>query len=226
MLNSQSLNFAESLCLLVEDQRDAMIFLRAAVQSAFPGIKIIETQNLRETGEWLDTREKGSMKSPLGLCLIDLGLPDGSGTEVIRRITMTEPSARSVVVTGYDDDGYLFEALAAGASGYLLKREDPVFFVDILKRLQRGEPPLSPAIARRLLAHFHRPEAPMHKVELTPRERETLTLLARGLTVAEAANRMKLSALTVAGYVKIIYQKLHVTNRVEATREAIRRGLV
>lgn len=226
MVNSQAVNFAESLCLVVEDQRDSLIFLRAAIQSAFPGIKLIETQNLRETEEWLNAREKDATKSPLAFCLVDITLPDGSGTEVIRRVAMTEPKASTVVVTGHDDDASLFEALGAGATGYILKREDPATFVDILKRLQRGEPPLSPAIAKRVLTHFHRPEAPMHKVVLTPRERETLTLLARGLTVAEAAAHMKLSALTVAGYVKIIYQKLHVTNRVEATREAIRRGLV
>ena len=221
-----------SHCLLVEDQDATTAFLQQALSTAFPGIKVTSRRNLRDAQAWLWERSKlTGGREPLPLALVDLGLPDGSGIELIRQLKVTEPETKCVVVTIYDDDAYLFEALSAGASGYILKDENPPFIVNILKRVLTDEPPLSPAIARRLLSHFHAPapEPPAESTkgaDLTPRERETLTLISRGLTVAETAQQLGLSPQTVAGYVKIIYQKLHVSNRVEAAREAIRRGLV
>ncbi|HRO66288.1 MAG TPA: response regulator transcription factor [Pseudobdellovibrionaceae bacterium] len=215
------------LCLLVEDQPEVRDYIVEILSEAYPDLKTHALPNLKEAQSWLIQRSRENNKIPLTLSLIDLGLPDGSGVDLIRLVSKEEPTAKSVVITIYDDDAYLFEALSAGASGYILKEEEPEFFVEILKRLARGEPPLSPSVARRLLTHFHKkPEEKTSDDELTARERETLTLLAKGMTVAEAAHRMKLSAQTVAGYVKIIYQKLHVSNRAEATREAIRRRLV
>jgi len=118
------------------------------------------------------------------------------------------------------------EISPAGARGYLLKDEEQDLLVGILRRIDRGEPSLSPSIAHRLLAHFRGPVAKAHdEAGLTPREIETLTLLARGLTVAEAAARMGLRPQTVASYVKVIYQKLRISTRAEAAREAVRRGL-
>lgn len=215
------------LCLLVEDQPEVRDYIVEILGEAYPTLEVHALSTLKEAQSWLIARSREKNKTPLTLSLIDLGLPDGSGVDLIRMVSEKEPATRSVVITIYDDDAYLFDALSAGASGYILKEEEPEFFVEILKRLARGEPPLSPSIARRLLTHFHgHPKHTPADDELTARERETLTLLAKGLTVAEAAGRMKLSAQTVAGYVKIIYQKLHVSNRAEATREAIRRRLV
>ncbi|MBX3041019.1 MAG: response regulator transcription factor [Bdellovibrionaceae bacterium] len=217
----------QGLCLLVEDQPEVRDYIIGIISEAYPDLEVHALSSLKEAQSWLIGRSRQNEKVPLTLSLIDLGLPDGSGVDLIRLVSEHEPTTKSVVITIYDDEAYLFEALSAGASGYILKEEDPEFFLEILRRLNRGEPPLSPSIARRLLTHFH--QAPKEQItddELTARERETLTLLAKGLTVAEAAKQMKLSAQTVAGYVKIIYQKLHVSNRAEATREAIRRRLV
>lgn len=217
----------ESLCLLVEDQAETREFLRAALTSTFSGFTVHATTTLRETKTWLDARGRENNREPLRLAIIDLGLPDGSGVEIVRHLARTEPETLSVVVTIYDDDIYLFDALAAGAGGYIVKGDEPNLTIDLLKRIEGGEPPLSPSIAHRLLAHFRAPvPTPPSEVELSRREKETLTLLARGLTVPEAAREMGLSAQTVAGYVKTIYQKLHVSNRVAATRAAIRLGLV
>lgn len=219
-------DFAQSVCLVIEDNRTTQ-FLKNVVTSAFPGISVHCTQTVREAQSWLHERSTNVQKTPLYLALVDLGLPDGSGLEVVRLLKEKEPHAQSVVVTIHEEDKYLFEALSAGAVGYLLKKDDPTFLSDILKRILRNEPPLSPSIANRLLEYFRQPEKNSTvKTELTTRESETLAHLARGLTVAEAATKMGLSAQTVAGYVKVIYQKLHVSNRAEATREAIRRGLV
>lgn len=219
--------FAQSVCLVIEDNRTTQ-FLKNVVTSAFPGISVHCTQSVREAQTWLHDRSNtAAPKTPLYLALVDLGLPDGSGLDVVRLLKEKEPHAQAVVVTIYEEDKYLFEALSAGAVGYLLKRDDPAFLSDILKRILHNEPPLSPSIATRLIEYFRQPEKNSTvKTELTTRERETLTHLARGLTVAEAAGTMGLSAQTVASYVKVIYQKLHVSNRAEATREAIRRGLV
>ncbi len=218
--------FAQSICLVIEDNRTTQ-FLKNVVTAAFPGISVHCTQSVKEAQTWLHDRSNTSQKTPLYLALVDLGLPDGSGLDVVRLLKEKEPHAQAVVVTIYEEDKYLFEALSAGAVGYLLKRDDPAFLSDILKRILHNEPPLSPSIATRLIEYFRQPEKNSTvKTELTTRERETLTHLARGLTVAEAAGTMGLSAQTVASYVKVIYQKLHVSNRAEATREAIRRGLV
>lgn len=224
MSESQNFCLHGSLCLLVEDQPQFRTFLREAVELAFPGIKVISFMSLREARMWL---ESGKDSQSLRFSLIDLGLPDGSGVELIRELSTRRPEVLNVVVTIFREDACLFEAIAAGAFGYILKDESRDLMVDTLQRLQRQEPPISPSIARRLLAHFQSPRSLGNSaVHLTAREKQTLTLLVRGLTVAEAATQLTLSPQTVSGYVKVIYQKLHVSNRAEAVREALRLGLV
>lgn len=212
-------------CLLLEDQRNTREWLSQVVLSAFPGIEIVVAGTVREAHAQLDLMA-GQPGTPLTLGILDIGLPDGSGVEIIRRITLEWPQALAVVATIYSDDAHVFDAISAGARGYILKDEDEVSLVQYLKRIERGEPPLAPSIAHRILAHF-RGAAPTRPDEarLTGREIETLSLIARGLTVSEAATRLGLTPQTVASYVKVIYQKLNVTSRAQATREAIRRGL-
>lgn len=209
------------LCLLIEDQPPTRDWMLAVLAMAFPGIRIETAATLKAANAWLD--QNGSA---LWLVVVDLGLPDGSGVDIVRRIHTDHPDTLSVVATIYDDDAHLFEAIAAGARGYVLKDEEAELLVGYLRRIERGEPPLSPSIAHRMLRHFRAPAAPVDDdAGLSPRETEVLTLLARGMTVAEAAARLGLQPQTVASYVKVIYQKLCVSSRAEATREAIRRGL-
>lgn len=214
----------KGFCLLVEDQIPTCEFLTKVLNLTFPELEIVIKNNVKEALTWINEYTQTKNPPSLPLALIDLGLPDGSGVELIRHLKKHEPKTMNIVVTIYDDDHYLFSALAAGASGYLLKEHDKDLLANILKRIEHGEPPLSPSIAHRVLSHFH--TASDTSNDLTARETETLTLIAKGLTVAEAAAQMKLSPQTVAGYVKIIYQKLHISSRAEATHEAIRRGLV
>lgn len=214
-------------CLIVEDQPQANQYLRETLQATFPDLQIISFESVRSTEAWLEERSKENQKVPLALALIDLGLPDGNGQDLIRILSVVEPSTPSVVVTIYDDDARLFGALSAGAYSYILKDDGSHLLGDILQRILRDEPPLSPAIAHRLLAHFRVGANPLAAGNtLTSREIEVLTFIARGFTVPETAKYLSLSAQTVAGYVKNIYQKLHISNRAEATREAIRLGLV
>ncbi|UYO01187.1 MAG: response regulator transcription factor [Devosia sp.] len=208
-------------CLLIEDQPTTRDWMLAVLARAFPGI-VVETVGTRKAAmAWLD---KGA--PDLWLAVVDLGLPDGSGIDIVKRLQQEFPQVLPVVATIYDDDAHLFEAISVGARGYVLKDEEADLLVGYLQRIERGEPPLSPSIALRMLSHFRAPASvPDDDAGLSPRETEVLTLLARGLTVAEAARRLGLQPQTVASYVKVIYQKLCVSSRAEATREAIRRGL-
>ncbi len=210
------------LCLLVEDQPPNQLRMQQALVAAFDGIEVATAGSLKEARRWL----AGNAADTLGLAVIDLGLPDGSGIELIAELTQSRPNVTCVVSTIYDDDLHLFDALSAGARGYLVKNQEPEMIVHYLRRIDQGEPPLSPSIATRLLSHFRgQAVAKPEEVALTGRETETLALLARGLTIAEVAKHLLLSPPTVAGYVKVIYQKLNISTRAEATLHAVKRGL-
>lgn len=223
----QNSNFSGFQCLILEDRPHTINFLNSWLTETFKGLEVILVTNCKEANEFLDKKEKKLGKEKLIMSLIDLGLPDGSGIEIIRRLKRVAPDVLNVVITIYHDDAHLFESLAAGAYGYILKDESPEQVIEVLKRLTKGEPPLSPSVAHRILNYFHKANDGIDSdARLTPRETETLTFLAKGLTVPEVAKTMGLSSQTVASYVKIIYQKLHVSNRVEATHVAIKRGLI
>lgn len=214
------------VCLIIEDQKETAEFLIKTVMKAFPLIQVVHKCDLKSSVLYLDELIK-KQNNLLMLAIVDLGLPDGSGIEFISVLKNKMPNVPAVVATVYDDDSFLFKALSAGAFGYLLKTDDQAFLVDALQRITKNDPPLSPSIARRLLEHFSDESFPDNSdLKLSPRELETLILISKGLTVGEVAAQLKLSSLTVAGYVKTIYQKLHVSNRAELVREATRRGLV
>ena len=218
-------------CLIVEDRPDTRAWLVEVTGEAFPGITIATAGSLRDARRWLAAQSEAP-DAPFTLALIDLGLPDGSGIELVREIVESFPAAQPVVATIYDDDAHLLESLAAGAQGYVLKQEHPETVAACLRRIDVGEPPLSPSIARRMLDRLRPGPAPASpaphlrdEAGLSPREVEVLTLLARGLSAPEAAREIGLKPQTVAGYVKVIYQKLHVSSRAEAVLAAAGRGL-
>jgi len=211
-------------CLLLEDHAATRSWLLNVISQAFPDTQVVSHASLKSAWAWLDGLSARGAR--LWLAVVDIGLPDGSGISMIRGLAERFPDTRRVVATIFGDDAHLLDAISAGAEGYILKEEEPERIVATLQRIERDEPPLSPSIARRMLAHFRAPPRPIDDAaNLTGREIETLTLLARGLTVGEAAARLGLKPHTVAGYVKIIYQKLNISTRAEATREAINRGL-
>lgn len=215
--------------LIIEDQADTRAWLVQMVASTFHDARIAETSSCAATFAWLKANGSGMADSDTSVALIDLGLPDGSGIDIIRELNLHYPAVLRIVTTIYDDDRHLFEAIAAGAQGYLLKDHHPDTMVQYLHRIEAGEPPLSPAIAQRMLQHFARlqPQAPDPEESgaLTPREVDVLRLLGRGLRVAEAARVLGITPHTVAGYVKTLYRKLNISSRAEAGIEATRRGL-
>ncbi|MCW1432262.1 response regulator [Novosphingobium sp. JCM 18896] len=212
--------------LVIEDIADTREWLKCVAREAFPAATISLAACLADAMAWLrDQKDSSGI-----VALVDLRLPDGSGIDFIRALLTRVPQARAIVTTLYDDDDNLIAAMAVGAQGYLLKDHEPGEIVRRLRALERGESPLSPAMAERMLelfrrhARFIQSHAP--EQHLTPRETDVLRLVGRGLKISEAADTLGLSAATVAGYLKTIYRKLDIGSRAEAAVEAVRRGLV
>lgn len=221
--------------LILEDFADTRVWLCEVLNEAFSNIKITEAATLHQARKILATQN-------FDLALIDLNLPDGSGIDIIEEISTKTPTTYCVVATIFDDDQHLFSALQAGAQGYLLKEQPKQQFIKNLRGLLHGEPPLSPSIARKILRHFqsaggkHAIEAMPTKVltptkscgsaQLSGREEEILTLVAKGYKRNEIGPMLEISPHTVATHLKTIYSKLNVTSRAEATMEALRMGLV
>ncbi len=208
--------------LLLEDIPEIRAWLKALVQQVFPRSQITECARV---GDALAAIPRQRFE----LALIDLGLPDGSGVQVVESLRERQPEAQAVIVTIHDDDEHLFPALQAGAFGYLLKEQARELLVEQLQRISQGEPPLSPSIARKVISHFtgqRRPQSPaMPDVQLTERETEVLLRVAKGFTLPEIGLQLGLSRHTIADYVKQIYRKLNVSSRAEAALEAQRLGL-
>ena len=220
--------------LIVEDQADTRAWLVRMLPAAFAGIAIAEAATEQSALDWIaaNAERLGDHGTAQHIALVDIGLPDGSGIDIIRELANHHPFVLPVVTTIYDDDAHLFDAIAAGARGYLLKDQHPDTIVQYLHRIDQGEPPLSPSIAQRMLTYFASTRARVAQLgeasgeDLTARELDVLRLLGRGLRVAEAARVLGLTPHTVAGYVKTVYRKLNISSRAEAAVEAVRRGLV
>ena len=212
--------------LIVDDHAGARAWLERAARAAFPNCEIATAANV--AGAMLAFAQP--LEKLPELALIDLGLPDGNGTDLVRALKVRAPGAMAVVATMFDDDAHLFPALRAGAQGYVLKDETEAELVRLLLGISNGQPPLSASIARRVLMHFAAitpPAAPAIAGEhLTERESDTLKLIAKGFNVPKIAELLGISKHTVAGYVRDVYRKLSVSSRAEATMAAAQRGLV
>jgi DNA-binding NarL/FixJ family response regulator len=161
--------------------------------------------------------------------LVDLGLPDGSGMEIIRRAARHHPEANMMVVTVFGDDNHVFSSIEAGATGYLLKDALPGEMVSCIEDIHAGGSPVNPVIARRLLRSFRpAPSAPAAPPAnpLSERESEILTMIAKGLSFAEIGESLGISPHTVTAHVRKIYDKLSVRSRGEAVFEAQQLGLI
>lgn len=242
--------------LIVEDNPVARSFLSRVVRESFSDVIVItEAGDLETARRQIGLREAKAQEppaDPFKLVLVDLELPDGNGMELLAELARYP--ATKIVTTLYSDDDHLFPALQCGADGYLLKEDRFEVLVEELQKIVRGQPPLSPAIARRLLSHFRqgpggmgglaepglagasgfqssRPMplgrgAPLDHERLTPRESEVLTYLSKGFTIKEIANLMGIKWFTVNDHIKSIYKKLNVSSRAEAAVLASKQGLV
>lgn len=208
--------------LLVDDLNAALDMLEAAVLLAFPQARCRRARSVADARMAADAGQ-------FDLALVDLSLPDGNGGEVIALLAAAQPECKVIVATIHADDDHLFAALQAGAQGYLLKEEATPWLARQLEGIANGQPPLSPAIARRLLHHFQKPLTAQPRrdtTELSTREREVLMLLARGTQIAAIATTLGISRHTVGDHVKNIYRKLNISSRAEAALHARGLGLV
>ena len=217
---------AQLRVLVVEDERWVRESLRFVLSGQGSGATY--TACAATGGEALRQLDEGL---EVDVALVDLGLPDMRGADVIRKIRERRPGLPSVVFTVFDDEPSIFEAIRAGAQGYLLKSSPSERVLAGLHAAASGGAPMTPTVARMIIdaVRAHQlDEQPTDALfhDLTKRERDVLTLLAKGLTYAETAETLEIGLGTVQGYVKRIYAKLHVASKAEAATLAQRMGLI
>jgi DNA-binding NarL/FixJ family response regulator len=217
------MSMAHSVLVVEDDPRFREAFA-AAVRGAGDLRLVGVAENLSEGLRLLDGLEPDVL-------LVDLGLPGGSGIELIRRADERLPQCESIVVTIFGDDDSVLRSIQAGATGYLLKDAREIDIVQQIRLLRSGGSPISPAIARRLLAQVGGRASPQtvsdpSSVCLSQQEQSVLTMSAKGYNYEEMAGLMDVSRHTVATYVKRIYRKLQVHSKTEAVYEARKLGWI
>ncbi len=204
----------------VEDQREIREGLRFFIDNA-PGFRCVGS--FRSVEEALPALTPTSVD----VVLMDLALPGMSGIDGIRLIKDQHPTLKLVALTVYEDDDRIFEALCAGASGYLLKKTPPPRLFECLQEVVAGGAPMSPEVATKVVALFREFRPPsLAEYRLTPHEARLLGLLTEGHGYKTAAAALGSSVNTVAFHVKSIYAKLHVHSKSEAVAKALRHRLV
>lgn len=197
------------------------------------GALIDAQQDLEMVGEASDGLEglEAFLRLKPDIVLMDIRMPFCDGIQGIRLIKQERPESRVLALTVSDDDDDLFEAIRNGADGYLLKNMRPEELFGLIRGAMRGESPISPAVAGRLLRELRR-RGPRRKREtpsgwsLTRREREILQLVTEGLSNAQIGSRIHIVEGTVKGHLHSILRKLHLQNRVQAAAYALREGIV
>jgi len=205
---------------IVEDQRR----MRDALQALVNG-----NQSFQSVGAWASMEEALSAAPEVApdVILTDLGLPGMPGIEGIPKLREKYPAARVVVLTVYEDNDRVFQALCAGAIGYLLKNTAPPQLLESLRDAMNGGAPMSPGIARMVVELFRlfRPPA-RAQYNLTPHERRLLKMLVEGHSYKTAAQELQVSIHTVAFHIQSIYTKLQVHSKSEAVSRALRENLL
>jgi len=155
--------------------------------------------------------------------LVDINLPKMSGIDLVAALKAGETTMQFLVLTVYEDSAKIFQALAAGASGYLLKRVPPAKLLEAIREVREGGSPMSSSIARQVVQSFHRMGAAKRESDnLSPREQEILQLLVDGFLYKEIAEKLNIGRETVRTYIRRIYEKLHVRTRTEAVVKHLR----
>ena len=216
---------------LVEDDVHFQTALVNAI-AASPDIRLMSLASTRAQGML-------SLESaPSDVLLVDLGLPDGSGIDVIRAAHAQWPTCAVMVCTAFGDEAHVLQSIEAGASGYLLKDSEPDNMLNEIRSLHGGGSPISPLIARQILTRFRAAPAAAppaaspislpdaERAVLSNREKEVLELITKGFTAEEIARLLQVSQHTVQTYVRRIYSKLNVNSRAQAIYEARQQGIL
>ena len=214
---------AEVSVLLVDDDDLMRAGLRAVLSS---------DASIAVVGEAATGRAAVAAAAKLrpDLVLMDVRMPDGDGIAATREVLATAPAVRVVILTTFEDDDYIFGALAAGASGFLLKRTRPEELLAAIHTVASGDSLLSPSVTRTVIERMAAQPAPAVRAsallaDLTPREREVLELIARGLANGEIATALVIEESTVKTHVKRILMKLRLRDRIQAVIFAYESGL-
>lgn len=214
-----------STIVIADDQALVRVGLRKILDNE-PDMQVLE-----EAGDGEDAVSAARRLAP-DVVLMDIRMPVLDGIEATRRIVAAQPTCRVLILTTFGVDEYVFDALRAGASGFMLKDAPPEEIVAAVRILASGDALLAPAITRAVIEQFAQqraiqpPEPPPSVSELTPREREVFELLARGLSNPEICKRLVISEATAKTHVARILQKLTLRDRVQAVIYAYECGLV
>jgi DNA-binding NarL/FixJ family response regulator len=207
--------------LVADDQS----MVRAGFRMLLAGEEDIEV--VAEAGNGLEAVEKASRFHP-GVILMDIRMPELDGLQATRRIIDSDNGARILILTTFDLDEYVYEALRAGASGFVLKDDSPEQLIAAIRTVAAGEALLSPTITRRVIQKFARmprPAPPKELGDLSDRERDVFRLMAKGLSNAEIGQGLFISETTVKTHVTHILQKLNLRDRVQAVVLAHQTGI-
>ncbi len=210
-----------SIRLLIVDNQAIVRKGTIALLAQLDGITVVgEATNGQEA------IDEAALLNP-DVILMDLVMPEVDGIAAIQRISATQPKVRILALTSFATDDKVFPAIKAGALGYLLKDAEPEDLVAAIHQVYRGEPSLSPDIARKLLREIRQPAPHTQAIPdpLTNRELEVLALVAKGLDNQVIANRLTVTEVTVRTHISHILEKLHLANRVQAALYALRTGL-
>jgi DNA-binding NarL/FixJ family response regulator len=208
--------------LVADDQS----MVRAGFRMLLAGEEDIEV--VAEATNGLEAVDKAARFDP-AVILMDIRMPELDGLQATRRILATDDTARILILTTFDLDEYVYEALRAGASGFVLKDDSPEQLIAAIRTVAAGEALLSPTITKRVIQKFARlprPAPPKELDDLTERELEVFRMLARGLSNAEIAQELYISDTTVKTHITHILQKLGLRDRVQAVVLAYQAGLV
>jgi DNA-binding NarL/FixJ family response regulator len=202
---------------IVEDLRD----IREGLISIISGYADF---NLLGAFETADAAFIALPKLKPEVVIMDINLPGMSGVECVRQLKTIVPQMQFMMFTVFESSEQVFEALEAGASGYLLKRSSPAKIIEAVIELKEGGAPMSTEIARKVVASFQKPTLSKETDVLTTREKEILDQLAKGLLYKEIGANLNISTGTVRQHIHNIYEKLHVQNRTEALNKAFQRS--
>ncbi len=215
---------------ITEDQPSIRVLIADDHAVVREGLRtLINTEpGMRVIGEAQDGNQAVALCLELqpDVLLLDMVMPNKSGLEVIEAVRQENPETRILVLTSFAGDDVVFPAIKSGALGYLLKNSSPQRLLHAIQEVFRGEPSMSPAIAKKLMLEMRTPsELPLTEDPLTTREVEVLRLLAQGITNQEIAGRLFIGEGTVRTHVSNILSKLHLANRTQAALFALREGL-
>lgn len=212
----------EEITILLADDHNVLRQGMAQMLDAQPDMRVVA-----QAGNGTEAVDMARTQQP-DIALMDINMPEMDGVEAARRITAELSHTAVIILTMYRRDEYVFEAIKAGASGYLLKEVELDELLAAIRAVARGEAVIDPAIASRVLAEFRQPKKTekISEPQLADRDVDILRLVAQGSSNQEIAESLSISEKTVRNRLSLVFHQLHLKNRTEAALYAMREGLV